>query len=306
MVYNKQSLRSNDLQKGQILLILILVITVALAVGLAVVQRSLTDVSISTRVEQSTRAFSAAEAGIERAIQRNESLGEIDLNSDSSIKNVDKRDVPSARQALEYPPVSKEEIVHVWLADPETLAKKYDQGSIDIYWGLKPQPSDSSEIPAIEVSIISKQTVSGVDSYKKKLYFFDPNSTRASTNNFSAPTSTGCDQDIVTSFTKTTESRPFCYRARLTNIIENSSDVLILLRARILYSNASHPVAVQPDTAACSTGNDVPCSLPVQAKVFISTGAAGDTQRTVQLFKLDKVVPFYFDYAIFSAGDIKK
>ena len=59
----------NMKEKGQIILILLLVMTVALGVGLTIVQRSLTDISTSTKVEQSSRAFSAAEAGIEKALQ---------------------------------------------------------------------------------------------------------------------------------------------------------------------------------------------------------------------------------------------
>ena len=55
-------------KKGQILLALILVMTVALAIGLSVIQKSLVDVSTSTKVEQSSMAFSAAEAGIERSL----------------------------------------------------------------------------------------------------------------------------------------------------------------------------------------------------------------------------------------------
>lgn len=280
-------------EKGQILLILILVITVALAVGLAVVQRSLTDISTSTRVEQSTRAFSAAEAGIERAIQQGASLGSVELGNDASIQGVEAKDVPAPKEALEYyPPVSKEEVVHVWLADPNTLTEVYDQDSLDVYWGAIPE--NTSEIPAIEVAVIVKQTIGGVDSYRREVFFFDPDSTRFAENGFSPVSVSGCNQNIATGFG---ENRPFCYMATLTRLLESPTDRLILLRARILYSKDSHPVAVKPRGEG---------SFPKQGKIYTSTGVAGDTQRTVQLFKLDKVVPFYFDYAIFSAGDIRK
>ena len=42
-----------------IILILVLVMTVALAIGISVIQRSLSDISTATKVEQSSRAFSA-------------------------------------------------------------------------------------------------------------------------------------------------------------------------------------------------------------------------------------------------------
>ena len=54
-------------QSGQILLITLLALAIATTIGLGIIGRSSTDVSISNRVEESARAFSAAEAGIEQA-----------------------------------------------------------------------------------------------------------------------------------------------------------------------------------------------------------------------------------------------
>ncbi len=50
-------------QKGQLILILILVMTVALSIGLSIVQKSLVDVSTSSKVEQSSRAFQLLRQG---------------------------------------------------------------------------------------------------------------------------------------------------------------------------------------------------------------------------------------------------
>jgi len=56
---------------GQITLIALLVMVVLLTIGLAVVSRSVTDIRISKETEESARAFSAAEAGIEEALSQN-------------------------------------------------------------------------------------------------------------------------------------------------------------------------------------------------------------------------------------------
>jgi len=53
--------------KGQALLIILLVMAVVLTVVLSVLSRSVTDISITELDEDALRAFSAAEAGIERA-----------------------------------------------------------------------------------------------------------------------------------------------------------------------------------------------------------------------------------------------
>lgn len=55
--------------KGQVLLITLLVLTVATTIALSLIGRATLDLSMSNQLEESTRAFSAAEAGIEQALQ---------------------------------------------------------------------------------------------------------------------------------------------------------------------------------------------------------------------------------------------
>ena len=54
---------------GQALLIILLVLSVALTTGLALVARTTTDISISEKETASSKAFEAAEAGIEEALK---------------------------------------------------------------------------------------------------------------------------------------------------------------------------------------------------------------------------------------------
>lgn len=264
-------------EAGQIILIIILVMATALGVGLAVVQRSLTDISTSTKVEQSSRAFSAAEAGIERALRTegNESFGvgtaSVDVTSSSLLP-----DVPG--RALEYPPISKEEMAQVWLAASNT--------SFDVYFGTAGITANSDS-PAIEVSVVTQSGAGGPYSVKK--YFFDSFSSRASQNGFT-PVS-GCGTKTVQTNDNAQNSSFFCQVP-----VSGYTGTPILARLRLLYANTSHHVAVKPTSG----------SLPAQARIFTSTGTAGETQRKVQVFRLDKVVPFYFDYALFSLGSIEK
>lgn len=62
------------LQKGQIGLIVVLIMAVGLTIGLAVASQSLTDISITETEKQSLRAFNAAEAGIEATLQQEGTL----------------------------------------------------------------------------------------------------------------------------------------------------------------------------------------------------------------------------------------
>ena len=73
-VKRKQSLplcgktRNAKRQRGQTLLIVLLLLAVVLTIALSIASRSITDINVSIKEEEAARAFSAAEAGIEQAL----------------------------------------------------------------------------------------------------------------------------------------------------------------------------------------------------------------------------------------------
>lgn len=283
--------------KGQIILVLILVMSVALTIGLSVIQRSLSDISTSTKIEQSSRAFSAAEAGVERALRGE--TGNFDFSeNNSSVQTQDSGLLPPAaavgtqQVALAYPApgITKESIGQVWLADYNSATNPppnvYTHGSLDVYWG-----SSSLSPPAIQITVISYNSVSGQYQYSKS--HFDPNSARASLNNFTVVSCSG------TNTTQTIFGQMSFYCRQNISLPPNSK----VVRTRFLYNSSAQLVAFQPPTTATC---GVACSIPSQARVITSTGYAGGTQRRVQLFKQDSLVPLLFDYAIFSSGGISK
>jgi hypothetical protein len=276
---------------GQVILVLILVMTVALAIGLSVVQRSLSDITTATKQEQSQRAFSAAEAGIERALGGgSNSVGSDETGNQSSSALVKTGNYPLPNQALEFPSVNKEEMAQFWLADPKTLTPYYIGNSFDVYFGL----TSTGDDPAIEVSTVTKETDG---SYKIRKDYFDSNSNRTTQNNFSSLAFCN-SSSINTSSSSDTTSPDRSFRCKATiSGFDTANSTLILTRVRVLYSNASQPLAVKP--AASS-------SLPPQVQILTSKGTSGETERQVQLFKQDSTVPFLFDYAIFSTAEIKK
>lgn len=277
-------------QKGQVVLILVLVMTVALAIGVSVIQRSLSDVSTASKIEQSSRAFSAAEAGIEKAIQSNNEIAQaVTLDNNAVIQSVSKNDAPDPNvpgQALEYPELSKEEVAQVWLVKPEDLSSPYSGSSLTIYWGN--EGVSGAEQPAIEVTLIYK---SG-SNYLNRKYYLDAQADIRGSGFDKAVTCPSADV-IKTSLSPTVDKKFACKK----DISLTGLSSPIMLRARLLYNNTPQAFAVKPSAGA---------SLPVQAKVFVSTGTAGKTQRTVRVFRLDKVAPSFLDYAIFSVGNINK
>ena len=61
-------------QKGQVLLIVVLVMIVALTVGLSLISRSITNLRTSTEEAESQKALAAAEAGIEQALESGQDI----------------------------------------------------------------------------------------------------------------------------------------------------------------------------------------------------------------------------------------
>jgi hypothetical protein len=285
---------------GQVILILVLIMTVALAIGISVIQRSLSDISTSNKVEQSTKAFSAAEAGIEKALKLNSDTT-VDFAENNSSATVTGGNLIPAIPAVgtrqdpfEYPPLAREEVAHIWLADLNSTASPpalvYTQPSIDIYWG-DPIATDKA---ALELTFVYYDSALG--KYLSRKWFLDQ-TVRTPVNNFdNTANCTGL-------FTFSSNSYK-CKKTLGDNTGINNGPLpsgSMLIRARLLYNTTSQPFAVQA-VGTCGTA----CSIPPQARKLISIGISGQAQRKVQLFQILKVVPPFFDYAIFSAADINK
>lgn len=317
-------------QKGQVILILILVMTVALAIGLSVIQRSLSDISTSSKVEQSSRAFSAAEAGIEKALSepRNNNLITVSFPDNNSSAEVNKNEaIPAIPASFETPrrqdPIkcslggsefAKEDIAQIWLADPKLNLPTcsatdycYKQTSLDVYWG---DSSDNNDKAALEVTIVYYGTdptdlVDGsTPKYRSRKWYLDHlSATRATNNGFEKVLCNGGIPELPEyqcQYTLGSSSDP-------GGSLPSSPSTLILLRARLLYSSKSQPFAVRAAAGSvCRENDNTSGCIPTQAKILVSTGTSGQTQRKIQVCQFENVVPPYFDYAIFSAGDINK
>lgn len=286
---------------GQTLLLLIVIMTVALAVGLSIIQKSISDVSTASKVEQSSRAFSAAEAGIEQALQ-NQVAGPQTVDFSTSNKSSAQVNLTSKpamlasgyQEAIQYPALAKEDIVQVWLADPDhndangRPLEFYKQNTLDIYWG-----NSTTDKAAIELTLVYNE--GGV--YKANKWYKDSDSARTVNNGFSTA-------DVTCSgYPLSSVSGSSVFYQCKTVLRNLPSTGQMLLRARLLYNTSSQPLAIQAVNSNCGTNS---CKLPPQAREITSTGTSGETQRTVRVFQENNVVPFYYDYGIFSTSSIEK
>lgn len=309
-------------QSGQIVIILLLIIVISLAIGLSIASRSVSEIAISTKTEQSQRAFSAAEGAMERALKKS-TTGSLTPGTEVRVEFVENQSLATAKissqlpfpgQPLEYPyppGIGKADFAHFWLANPDTLDAYYNPAGpnkkVKIYFG---NPTDSPDFeednkPAIEVSVITRLSTGEYKNYK---YLLDIDSIRSGGpkgNNFKNPPAGTCNNvevDISSSSlaAESEKKRFLCGFEVPTSDYPAISDTetLILARVRILYSDKKQRLAVGPINASFS--------LPPQTKILKSTGTSGQLQRKLQLFSTSKVVPPFLDYAIFSTGVIDK
>lgn len=306
-------------EKGQLLLTIILVLTIALAIGLSVVQKSLVDISTATKTEQSSQAFSAAEAGVEKALLSPQGGTDLNFSLDNTSSNISVKDegkwplLPQLGQqqdGLEFPPLAREDTAQVWFADPASTLPScspnasssnpvcYKRSSFEVYWG-----SSKTDVSAISLKFIYYNGTA----YVAKTFLYDPDPARGASANFlTATCDVGYPGTPSSGFTvvKTnlgTNRAFYCKQTIDTGITITGSTLPILVRIRLLYNTESQSVAVR---AVDTCGRD--CSIPPQMRTITSTGLTGNIQRKIQLTKQDNTVLPYFDYAIFSAGDIIK
>lgn len=305
-------------QKGQVILILVLVMMVALSVGLAISQRSITDISISTKTEQSTRALSAAEAGIESAINIEKRTGAPPqtvplINFQEANKSeagvTVSRDLPGTLQALGYPAIGKADFAQFWLADPVTTPPStyYNQDNFDIYFGNSSASVNEGLTPgfvarpAIEVNVIS--LFGG--SYVSQKFFYDSNTSSSITNSFTVLNNSGCNDMVSLSddyLNDSIEDAGFFCRVNVSGL----SGTPVLARVRILRTDTKQRIALKPTGTCDPPASQVPCSLPPQAVVYKSTGKSGLAERKLRVMRVNKVVPHLLDFTIFAQGDLRK
>jgi hypothetical protein len=307
-------------QSGQIIVVLLLVMLVVLSVVLAITQRSTTDLSSSTETEQSTRAYSAAEAGLEQALQRgttnpgaspiaSQTFNLSGNSSSATIVNSGLLPVAGSQIAIEYPPVGRESIAQFWLVDATTPANNYNRNTYAIYFGNPTSikayddaagAGSQNITPAIEVTTVKQTTNGSAVTYETQKNFYDALASRAVTNKFVTTTSPStpltCGGQTVATILK--NSSEFLCRVNVTILnCDLSNCVPQLVRVRLLYGNVNHKIALAPASGA---------SLPPQVELYTSTGKAGQSIKTLQVFRIKDMLPPWLDFAIFSVNDIVK
>ena len=275
---------------GQALVLVLLSLSVVLTIVLFVLSRSITDIAVSTSGEEAIRAFSAAEAGVEKALVLGPSGGPIgDANFSASVESF-----AEGQYQFNYPlDLASGDSATIWFVSHD------DSGSIicdaenpcfsgnqmKVCWGESGTSASSSTTPAIEISVFYDD-----GSIKIGRGAFDPYSGRPTSNFFSQPDSGTCTiSDKTYEFQKTIDFSDL-----------GAADELLFAKVRMFYnSDRSHGVGVDVNFP----GND---ALPSQGNLINSTGTSGESVRRVEVFQSFSEPPSIFDSAVFSSTGLTK
>lgn len=270
-------------EKGQVLLVVVLIMVVALTVGLSVVSRSINNLKIATDDENSQRAFSAAEAGVERALKS--SCTDVDsgcpivgdFTIDNSTRFTTVATPISGTQFLVKGgiPLKQDEGADVWLSDYSADASlRYGNpwsGNVTVYWGDSPC-NPGSEISHAALNIMVLHGSKGDPQLTQ--YAYDPCFARRGANNFTQPSGSG-----------TVNGKSFAYSATIP-ILDSSSG--LIMKVIPLYTNAV-------------VGIKGPTAFPIQGQQIDSSGNSGGTVRKVTFVQSYSSLPVeFFQYVLMS------
>ncbi|OGD87219.1 hypothetical protein A2870_03670 [Candidatus Curtissbacteria bacterium RIFCSPHIGHO2_01_FULL_41_11] len=265
-------------RSGQILIIVLLVVVVALAVGLSVASRNITNLRTSTQTEQSQRAFTAAEGGVEDVLSR--------LSTITS-------GIPVGGQTTVNVPVGNL-TANVSIASANTYQQVIDEGNVgqialsggsgtvQVEWVNSSDSSESGNPASLEITEINgvspytqvRSAWSGADHGGDQQGFVDPSTTTLSAPYHNCTSGSGFQK---------------CVQIDLA-----ASPVF--LRIRPFWNKATVMVS-------SSSG-----SLPAQTYNITSTAStqAGITRKVQVTRTALPQLPASFDYVLFSEQDIVK
>lgn len=276
-------------QSGQVVLITLLVLTIATTVALSLISRTTTDTTITNQIEESSRAFSAAEAGIEEALKSGVGTDGVQVLSGGKAQyNVTVAAIGGQAGVFEFPKKILQGVTEtLWLTSHDASGllvevPTYTASTIGVCWGT------GTVTPAIVATLLYKE--SSDNSYRVAKATFDPDSSRAAVNKFSTTyTPGGCVGTLADAYKSTITF------SSLDSSINPAVDTLLALRIRSVYSDTNIGI----DTSAQV--------LPLQGNKIDSTGSTlGGTNRKIVVFQQYRSPATIFDAALYSQGSIVK
>lgn len=284
-------------QRGQVLLIVILVIIIASTIGLSLASRSITSLRTSTEEAESQKALAFAEAGIERAIQGNVPVAveEVDLgksNYSTTVTQVQSSSFLINGGNL----IPKDEGSDVWFAKHDDVtgnpivSTALSPNPLYLYWGSSSEKCGTANAPAaIEAIIVTNLGVGNGQNFTFR-FAYDPCKSERG-NNFALP-------DIGNFVVGDKTFRYGTPQAGPNDLLKGGGvSQIVFMRVVPIYKDT----VVGVSTCSRSRSNCIP--LPSQGYVITSTGKSGDASRKITVFKgYPQTYLPYLSYGLFVAN----
>lgn len=289
----------NRRQGGQALLIILLVMAVVLTIALSVASRSVTDITISQKEEEASRAFSAAEAGVEQALIGGSLTGTLPAGGSftASVSGLSQGSKSYVVPLL----INGGETIPVWFVshlDDGSLGCDADNpcftgSQIRVCWGEEATESSGATTPALELSILYTTNPGDYTTSKIGRGAYDPNSLRRAVNNFAGQDGSCNVAGQNFAFSKTVNlNSDLGIPASATS----NANGLQQARLRLLYNtDRAYPAALNVDFP----DNGV---LPQQGTRVESVGEAGEATRKIEVYQLFPDLPPIFDFGVFTGS----
>lgn len=288
-------------ESGQALVLILLFLAVVLTLVLFILSRSITGIAVSSGSEEAIRAFSAAEAGIEKALVIG--AGGTDVSIGNATYSSSVTNVAEGSNNYIYPlTLTSGDSATVWFVAHDA-SPSFTGNTIKVCWGNPGTDASTATTPAVEASVFYETIPGDLSTIKIARAAFDPYTTRVSSdtpakpNSFSSPDAGTC--------TIGSETYEFQKEIDLSTLgipagSYNTQNGLQFARFRIFYNtDVAHKIGFDVNFA----GNTV---LPSQGSQIDSTGTAGQSNRRLSVFQGWPEPPPIFDFAIYSSTGITK
>ncbi len=281
-------MEKNASERGQMLLVVVLTMIVALTVGLSVVSRTITNLRLSRQSEESQRAFQAAEAGIqqvlESGIETGDSSGDFLNNAVFESETFPIGGASQGEFLLNAGELVDQSIgMDVWLSEHPDFSSPvqgaFGGTNINVYWSTENQlcgaPESQDIVPVMEIVMLLTTPAASysVDNPILRKFVFEPCTGGA--QRVSAPAANNAPEEIG------------------NVVLQYSAQVTIPAGERALI------MKVIPYFNSTRVGISSAVDLPLQGKVIESTGVSGETTRKVRYFtSYPQVPPEIFPYSL--------
>ena len=258
-------------ENGQVVLIVLLIMSVILVVGLSIASRSVTDIKISQQSQEAARALWVAQAGLEQAMKTNSAIG-VGASLGGVNYSVTKAGIGGGQEFV-FPGNFEQD-------EPATLSLEGYGGNLTFFWGKEDPPPLSDTTPALEVTLFYEN-----GGKKTQRYVYDPYSGRNPSTNFDGHVNTASCSTGEVNFA-------FC-----SNPVPLPGSITpYFVRLKLLFNDTAQPIGVKGSA-----------SLPSQGNCFdsIATVPESGVSRKLRQCQLKEGTPSIFDYVLFSGSTIQ-